>query len=86
MENVVGLHWWAISTARSAMSGTPVALPALSLQVARLEGSTTNSAVEPTMETAFWQASIVPFVVSSGVSLESHVRTLIWRQPTPPAR
>jgi hypothetical protein len=36
------------------------------------------------MATAFWQASIVPFVVSSGVSFESQVRTLIWRQPTPP--
>src|SRR4051794_36699468 len=84
MENVVGLHWWLISTARSAMSGSPVAFPALSLQLARFEGSTTNSAVEPTMAVAFLQASIVPLVVSSGVSLESHVRTLICRQPTPP--
>src|SRR4051794_29173481 len=66
------------------MSGTPVAAPVLSLHVARLDGSSTKRALEPTVASAFWQASIVPLVVSSGVNLESHVRTLTCRQARPP--
>src|SRR5262245_26259747 len=68
MANVVGLHWFEISTARSGMSGRPVAAPVLSLQPERLLVSSTNSAVEPTSASAFWQASIVPLVESSGLS------------------
>ena len=36
------------------------------------------------MANEFWQASIVPFVESSGVSLESHALTTTLRQATPP--
>ena len=78
------LHCSLMSLANAATSGRPVAAPVLSTQ--DLYGATSglNSALPPTIATAFLHESMIPFFDSSGLSLESHVFTTRLRHPMPP--
>src|SRR5581483_1083119 len=84
MMNTVGAHCSFRSLASAAMSGRPVAVPALSTQLVMGDTSGLNSALPPTIAKALEQASMSPFLLSVGSSLLSHVLTLSWRQAMPP--
>src|SRR3954452_19398924 len=66
------------------MSGMPVALPALSLQLSAAFMLSRNNAVVPTSAIELVHAVVTAFCASSAVSLESAAFTTTWRQASPP--
>ena len=77
-------HCCSASVCSSAMSGSPVACPALSLQPSMPVTSFRNNEVVPTMAIESLHAVAIPFLASSGESFESASLTTTLRQASPP--